>query len=170
MSGFITTFLTPSQNSADNNDIADVVGNKTDDENGDSLYSVTYRAEKHIHTVSKLYPSLAAGVVVTAGAGAWTLGNFATIVPASTITFPFDIHFINVTAISANDSYHLRLYYGASDTECANVAIVRNAIQSGTYAIPTISTYMAANSQIRAKLASASGSNNVTIKIGYHEY
>ena len=128
------TWLTPSvpvpaQDSADNNYIQDVVGNKTDTHDGNSMYAVTETLLEHVHSPSKVYPTLANGVTVTTGAGAWGLGSFVEIVPASTITSDFDIHHISLEALSASGAYELVLYKGAasSEIEIGRVRFAKNS-------------------------------------------
>lgn len=70
----------------------------------------------HFHSASLVYPTLAAGVTINGGAGAWELGAFTEVIPVNTITLDFDIHWINFANASAADTYELNLYYGASDT------------------------------------------------------
>jgi hypothetical protein len=126
----------------------------------------------HIHMPCKVYPTLADGVTVTADATAWTLGAFVVVVPASTITAGFDIHHISVEALSANDIYELVLYSGAdlSETEIGRVRFTKNANQDGTMDVPFQTPINAANSQIKAKLATNAGSSTADISIFYHTY
>lgn len=138
--------------------------------NGGNIAELLHYVEEHLHSPCKVYPSLAAGVTVAGGAGAWALGNFVTIVPASTITAEFDIHWISIENISANDVYELVLYYGASDIEAGRVRFVKTSVTEAVTNIPFQSIVIPANSQIRAKLASASGGDNVTISLFYHTY
>jgi hypothetical protein len=64
----------PTTDSADNNQMSDVIGNKTDTHDGDSLAAKIHTLEEHAHKPSKVIPALADGVVVTSSATAWTLG------------------------------------------------------------------------------------------------
>ena len=73
----------PAKNSTDNVSMSDVIGNKTDDEDGDSIYANLYIAGKHIHTRSKSYPFLAAGITLTGHNTALTLGTKMEIVPVA---------------------------------------------------------------------------------------
>jgi hypothetical protein len=161
----------PSQDSAANSIWGDVIGNKTDTHSGDSIYALEKLLTEHIHSPSKVYPTLASGVTVTAGA-AWTLGSFVEIVPASTITSDFDIHFISIEAISANDVYELVLYKGAlaSEIEIGRVRFTKNANLDSVFNTPIQTGLIAANERISAKIASSVGSNNATISIFYHTY
>ena len=135
-----------------------------------SPYCMMYRTIKHLCSISKVYPTLAAGVTVTAGnAAAWTLGDFVEVVPASTITSDFAIHNIGVEGISANGVYEIVLYSGDSDTECGRVRFTKNAAQDGTMEVPFQTTLIDANSKIRAKVASSTGNlDTVDISIRYH--
>ena len=160
----------PAVDSADNIETRDVIGNKSDSHSGTSLMALAHTGEEHAHAVSKVYPTLAAGVQVDTDASAWTLGAFTEIVPANTITDDFDIHAIDVEDISANGTFELVLYYGASDTEAGRIRFVRTTVQSATLNTVIQTPIIPANSRIRAKVASAAGGQNVTISLRYHTY
>jgi hypothetical protein len=163
----------PAQDSTANNSVADVVGNKTDTHDGDSLYALAHTNEEHNHAAGKVYPTLADGVVLTAvtDASTWTLGSLVEVVPASTITDDFDIHHVLVEAISANSVYEIVLYAGASDTEIGRMRVVRSTVQSGTLNVPIQTPLVEANSRIRAAVASAGNNGEtVTISLKYHLY
>jgi len=134
-----------------------------------SPYGKLHTIEEHVHAVGCVYPTLASGVTVTAGA-AWTLGAFVEVVPASTITDEFDIHYVSIENISANDVYELHLYYGAGDTLAGMVRFVKNAAVDAVVNVPFMTPLIPANSRIRAKLASASGGDNADISVFYHTY
>lgn len=171
MSYLTTDVSVPTQDSADNIVWGDVIGNKSDTHNGDSLAARTETLLEHVHSASNVYPTLANGVTVTGGA-AWTLGSFVEIVPASTITSDFDIHYLSIEDISATDVYELVLYKGAlaSEIEIGRVRFVKNAALDATLNIPIQTKIIDANERISAKIASASGSDNVTFSIFYHIY
>jgi len=163
----------PAQNSADNDYIQKVIGNKTDNRNGDSLYALAHVMEEHDHAAANVYPSLASAVEVTSASAVWTLGAFAEIVPASAITSAFDIHFINVDSVSAVDSYELWLYSGAVSSEVligkarfsktANISPVSNS--------PFQTIIQPANTRISAKLAVESANARIAaVSISYHFY
>lgn len=160
-------------NSAANTYIADVIGNKNDTQAGNSIMARAHKLDEHVHSPSKVYPTLANGVTVTGGVAAWALGNFAVVVPANAITSDFDIHHINVAAYNANDTFELVLYSGAdgSEVEMGRVRFTRTSNVGATPHIPFISDIVAANTQIKAKIASQAGtSNTATISIMYHTY
>jgi len=161
----------PAQDSADNLFIQDVVGSKIDTESGNSLYSKSLRIEEHIHSACKVYPTLAAGITVTCGTPAWTLGAFVTVVPADTITTLFDIHWINPEDISAAGTYELVLYYGPTDIEAGRIRFTKTVTQDPTFNKPMQTVIIPANSQIRARIASSgAAANTVDISIFYHPY
>lgn len=177
MSGFAKGTLgavVPSKNSADNVYTRDVIGNKTDNESGDSLYSKIYIAEKHVHGACKVAPTLATGITVTAttGAGAWTLGAFSSdIIAAGAVADPFDIHYINIESLSANTTYELVLYYGAGDTEAGRVRFSRLNNNEAQNAVPFMSPLIPGGSRVRAKLATpADDGENCVISVYYHTY
>ena len=157
----------PSADSADNVEIADVVGNKTDRESGNSLYSMTHTIEEHLHNAACVYPTLGAGVDVLGGA-AWVLGSFVEIIPASTVTSAFDIHFVNIEALSATDTFEIVLY--AATTEIGRIRVTKDANQSGLQSTPIITAIQPPNTQIQAKCASSSGADTATISLSYHTY
>lgn len=170
--------LHPAANSAANAQIADVIGSKIDTVAGDSiiallkqLIATNHILEEHIHSASKVYPTLAAGVTVNGGVGAWQLGNATVLVPVNTITDDFDIHYLSVGNVSANDTYELVLYSDAAATvEVGRVRFTRTAVQSSTSSTPMMTPILAANTGIWAKVASASGGDNIVVGIFYHVY
>lgn len=127
---------------------------------------------QHVHQQARCYPSLADGIVVTGGVPAWTLGNFAEIIPANTITSAFDIHFIVVENVSAQDIYEMVLYTGTvgNEVEIGRVRIDRESATSGAQNVPIQIPAQSANSRISAKLASKSGGDSATISVYYHWY
>lgn len=124
--------------------------------------------EEHMHKESKVYPTLAAAVTATTAAGAWTLGNFVEVVPANTIDEDFDVHWVNVEAVSADDTYELVLY--AATTEIGRArGYVKNqqSMPEWMFTCPIIRK----NTQIQAKVASALGSSaTLDLSVHYHVY
>lgn len=165
----------PSINSSDNSSPTDVIGNKNDTHEGDSIYAHCHTIEEHFHKASKVYPTLANGVTVSTDGGVWTLGAFVEIVPLNTITDDFDIHYVSIENINANGVFELVLYSNAdgipgNEVEIGRVRFTRNAIQSATLNVPMQTRIIDANSQIKAKLASDSGGDNAVISLFYHIY
>jgi len=159
----------PAQDSAGNLLLRDVIGNKTDTHDGDSLAARAHTTDEHNHAAGNVYPTLANDEQVVAAAGAWALGAFKEIVPALGITDDFDIHFINVSTASAVDVFELVLY--AVTTEICRVRFSRTTNQVRVAALPTQTAIIPANTQIQAKLATqAGGSKTADISIQYHNY
>lgn len=188
-------------NSANNANMSDVVGNKSDTIASGSIVGLLKTAiveaqaataeaalataaataavtsaeltefEEHFHGVSKVYPTLAAGVTVNGGVGAWALGLATVIVPINTITSEYDLHYINIGSVSANDTYELALFRDAACTlEVGRIRFTRTAVQSSTSSTPMMTPKLAANTGIWAKLASSSGGDNIVMSVFYHVY
>lgn len=163
----------PSINYSGNVNIRDVIGGKLDDEGGSSLFAHAYTQLAHTHSAQKVYPTLANGVTITGAAGAWALGAFAVIVPANTIPNPFDIHHLNVAAYNSSDTFEIVLYSGpnGAEVEIGRVRVTRISNVGASPHVVMMTPLIAANSQIKAKVASQNGtSNTITISIIYHEY
>jgi len=171
--GFIPQVPVPAPNSTANTFSSDVVGNKQDDENGDSVYSKGYRTDRHDHSAAQVYPTLAAGINVTKSATPWTLGAFAVLVPTGTITSPFDVHGINFDDVPANGVYEIVLYAGpnGSEVEVGRVRFTRTSANDVELESPFQSPIISANSQVKVKLAGSNATATVvTISIRYHVY
>ena len=163
----------PAKNSVENANSRDVIGNKTDDEDGDSLYGKMYILTNHVHGVQKVYPTLAAGITVTAAAGAWALSAaFVVVVPTNGITAPFDIHAIHIGDYTANQTYELVLYAGpnASEVEVGRIRFTRIANNNPGSVVQMMTPIIAANTQIKCKIASSSGGAAATFSVIYHTY
>jgi hypothetical protein len=166
-------------NSTANVTIADVVGNKTDTNimgpGNNSLYQLAgYMGYYHVHSPAQCYPVLANPVTVTAAATAWTgFGAWVEVVPASTITDPFDIHWVHTGEISAQGNYVLELGSGGAgaETTIAQIAFSRDSNQVQTASQPIQIAPVAANTRIAARLASNNAvADTVDVKIYYHVY
>ena len=137
-----------------------------------TVHNEIHVLEEHAHSLSQVYPTLAAGVTVTGAAGAWTLGSFVEIIPANTFGIDFDIHHINIEAASADDIYELVLYAGTDLIGTVRFTISRTA--GARVLLPPVlfqCRIQAKNTQIQAKVASAAGgAATVTISLHVHEY
>lgn len=142
----------------------------TIDTNADDSYTLLELIEEHVHSAAKVYPTGAAAITVTAGnAAPWRLGNYAEIIPAGTVSLPFDIHFINVETCTVNTTYELVLY--ASTTEIGRLRFYRTNLREPGSGKPIKTPIVVANTQIQAKLATATGNaDQIQITIGYHTY
>lgn len=142
---------------------------------GDSHSASTMNARiktltEHIHGESKCYPTLGAGIALATHADPWTLGTITEIVPASTITSDYDIHFLSIESLDDNGVYELHLFHGAGDTAAGCVRFTKNANQDATTNIPLVTVLVPANDRLRAQLASSVGNSNATVAVSYHEY
>ncbi len=164
----------PSVDSTDNSSMRDVVGNKGDTHDGDSLRALAHSVDDHIHSAAKAIPSGSAGITVTAGdSEAWDLGAFAVVVATNAISEDFDIHYVVVEVMSANATYELVLYAGAdgSEVEIARTRVVRVTNQVRSFDLPIQTPMMQGNTQIKAKLMSSTGATDaLTISLYYHNY
>lgn len=149
------------------------IGNTTDNWNADkTLSGYANTADRHTHSQSLCYPTLANGMQVNTGAAAWTLGAFTEIVPAGIIDGAFDVHWINFETASANGTYELHLYSGEPglETLVARVRTVRDNNQYGIDSIPVQMNIQPPGTRLSARLASSSGNRNVTLSVYYHKY
>lgn len=138
----------------------------------DSVFDMIHHIEEHLHSVAKVYPTQAAGVNVVAGA-AWALSAaIVEVIPASTITSPFDIHFVSVEGLSDNGVYELVLYSGGagSEVEIGRTRFTKNAVQDGTVNAPMITPVQAANARIGCALACSADGADATFSLMYHCY
>jgi len=138
-----------------------------------TMYDYVHTLAEHVHSISKVYPTLLVGVDVLAGAAGppWVLGDFVEIVPVNTIASPFDIHWLVIEAITNDGIYELVFY--AATTEISRVRFSGEAGLAGTVSfssIPTLMDIQLANTQIQAKLACSAGAETATISVMYHTY
>ena len=160
----------PTADSADNNSMRDVIGNKSDTHDGTSVRAVLHTLGEHAHKEQSVYPTGAAGSLVEGGTGAWTLGAFKEVVPNATIGSDFDIHWVNLEGVTAADTYELVLY--AVEVEIARVRFTVLGTPANTI-LPEVrvqTPIITSGSQIQAKIMSASGDNDATISFEYHTY
>jgi len=181
-----TVYVTPSEiavptkNSSANTSARDVMGSKEDDEDGNSVYSYLYIINKHFHSIGMVYPLLADPVTLQKQSGIWAAFNTTTteIIPANTVTVPFDLHFANVTNLSATGNYLIAFYYGAIGAEvlCGYSVATRTAVGGTEGSCPIISGLatgkpIPANSRISAALSSGNNAQDtLQIKVQYHGY
>lgn len=168
----LTDIAVPTKNSAANILMRDVAGNKTDDEQGNSLYSLAYIIAKSFNSASKVYPTLAVGVLVSKNAASYVLGTKAEIIPAAFITKAFKILGINFDSVGAADVFEIVIYAGAIGFE---VEIGRTQVTlsvSGQYTeIPINTPIIAANARISAAIAGFSaGVKTMAMKLRYVTY
>jgi hypothetical protein len=166
-------FDVPAVDSADNEDWGDVIGGKQDTHNGNSLYSRVDELYDAFQLERKVYPTLAAGATVVSANADWAYGAYATVVPINTIAADFHITAVSIESCDKNAVFQLELYKGAADDI---ITAVRFAVAGGFFGNQVYilgSEEVAANSQIRARLASSDGLANqatITISVVYWEH
>ena len=133
-----------------------------------SPYEVMKLLKCHFASPGLIWPDLATGITITAGVGAWVLGDFTEIIAASSIATNFHIHNICIEAASADDNYQLELYHGASNTLLGKLRLTRDSKFNGTVNHDFYGFEVPANDRIQAKLASGAGSNTITLSLHYH--
>jgi len=166
--GSLVSFDVSAPNSSKNVTVRDVLGNKNDDEVGNSLYSRAYISEQHIHQIQRVYPTLADSIQVAGGAGAWELGDLTELMPANTALKNFDIHWISLCSATVNDEYELILY--ANTTQIGRAPFSITDKKDATDGVPFQCPILDPGVRIRARLASSSGGDTAGFKLFYHEY
>lgn len=135
-----------------------------------STFDYVHILEEHAHSMSKVYPTLAAGIDVISDI-AWTLGAFTEIIPINTITSPFDIHWIITEDVTDDETYELVLYNVEVEIGRVRFAADNPAGNRITVSpLPILTAIQPANSQIQAKVASSGATETVTISLSYHTY
>ncbi len=148
------------------------VGDNSDNHDVASLFGRLRELNEHVHSLQKVYPTLADGVTLTTAAGDWALGTMTEIIPINTITLQFDIHEVLIEDVNTQDkTYELVLYYGAGDTECARVRFAATSNKGGVPAQFAMTPLLPANSRMRAQIAIEDGGGKTAkISLRYHEY
>jgi len=172
----------PGQDSLDNETLLDVIGNKTDTSFSDGATDPSIvghlRANfYHVHDSSRVFPRTdddnpLGPVNIASASGTWNFGSWTQVIAASTIAYMFDMHFVILGTISESDDYVLQLGFGGSGSEVfwGECAFTRDTNQMRASWQPIQGPPVAAETRISARLASATGSNNVYIKIYNHTY
>ncbi len=158
---------------AGNKTFIDVIGNKSDTHGGDSLYALSHTLEEHAHKEQRVYPELANPITLTKAAGAWAAYPAPIeIVPASTITESFDVHFVTISNISANGNYNLNLYSGGGGSEVFIGAVTFTRTANKDQAALVIQTpIIPPNTRISGALSSSNAAaDTADVKIEYHTY
>lgn len=147
-----------------------IIGLRSNDEQNETIFGNLYELEKHIHSISYVYPTLSAGIQLTAGNG-WALGAGVQIMPANTAATYFDIHYINIEVLSANAVYEIHFFSDAACTELIGKArFTRVNNNESINALNFMSPLIIKTKPIYGKLASSSNGAQATISIFYHEY
>ena len=166
----------PSANSTDNDQMRDVVGNKDDyvgvpySEGESSILGFLHTGYYHTHGASFIYPDKADPVTLTANAASWNdTGSKVEIIPASTITKNFDLHWASITDISENCYGIIDIFAGGAGSEVliGSVDCTRTSNFSQEGNKPTQIPQQPANTRISARLSSST-TNATTCKIKFY--
>jgi len=115
----------------------------------------------HVHGQSFVYPDHDDSILLTAGAGAWNLtGAITEVIPASTlITSAFDLHWINLSAISGNGEIQVDIFKGAalSEVRIGATRSQRNTNQSRENANRIQIPQQVAGERISCRLSDSTG-------------
>ena len=156
----------------------DITNNSTATVNDFTVNTLADIQYDHTHQPQHVAPSGAAGVTLTSGAGAWTLGAFsADIIPAngdaSAGTQKFDIHGMDIEDPNANASYEIVLYGkvgGVADTEIGRATFTRTNATTVSRSTAMQTPRVDKGSRIRAKIMSSTGAGteHCDVKVWYH--
>lgn len=165
----------PDIDSANNDFIRDVIGNKNDTHDGTSIRAISHILNEHTHSMAKVYPRLDNPVLLTKDTGVWAAipATKTEIIPAGTIGEDFDIHWVQVDSISANGDYIVCLYGGGIGSEVliGEIAVSRSAAQSQEGSTPIMTPIMPDGTRISAGISAGNNAQNtLSIKLMYHEY
>jgi hypothetical protein len=132
--------------------------------------TLQHHDDEHLHSAQLVAPS-GAPIAVVSGVGVYVLGAFsADFIIAGAVPLPFDLHWVDISNIGANDDYEIVFYYGPTDIEACRAAFTRSGPQVVSFQIHLQTIILPAGSRIRAKMRSAAGGNTCNAKIFYHEY
>lgn len=129
----------------------------------------------HVHGTSFVYPDHADSIVLTSSAGAWTTsGSIVEIVPADTLVLSnFDLHWVNISAISANAELQIDIFGGGvgSETRIGATRSQRNTNQSREGANRIQVPQQASGTRISCRLSdSTSGTITCAVSFEGHFY
>lgn len=128
----------------------------------------------HVHGQSFVYPNHANDVTLTAGNGAWNTGGTITeVIPEGALSAAFDLHWINVSAISGNAEIQIDIYSGAlgEEVQIGATKTHRNAVQSSEGSKRVQIPPQAANTRISCKLSdSTAGALTCAVSFEGHYY
>jgi hypothetical protein len=176
-----TSTPVPTANSTANNVSADVIGNKEDfvgvpyNFGDNSLAAFATTGYYHVHGQAFVYPTLADNVTLTAGSGAWdNTGAITEVIPANALSVAaFDLHWLEVSNISANGTVEIEIFAGGAGSEVkigsARANRTTNQARNGPQAIQI--PQQPANTRISCRLSdSTSGALTCQVSFSGHYY
>ena len=170
----------PGVNSSDNVLIRDVIGNKNDyvpvpyQEDVASILGFLKTGFYHVHGAAFLYPDKAVPVTLTSAAPSWDItGSKTEVIPASSITKNFDLHWASLSDISASLDGVIDIFAGAigEEVKIGAVDVVRTSNFSREQPVPVQVPQQPANTRISCRFSdSTTSSRTVRIKFYGHVY
>lgn len=140
-----------------------------------TIYGFLHTGYYHVHGTGLVRPDKANSVTLTAGAGAWdTTGAKTEVIPANSANLAdFDLHWINISNISANGELQIDIYAGGIGSEVliGSTRSQRNAVQSREGANRIQIPQQPVNTRISARLSdSTAGQLTADISFEGHYY
>ena len=171
----------PDVNSTTNILERDVIGNKEDFVQVpytfgiQSIMAHLNTAYYHVHGKSFVYPDHANDVTLTAGTGAWDLtGAIIEVIPEGALNESFfDLHWIDLSGISANGTIQVDIYAGAIGAEVliGKTRASRNTVQSQEGAKRVMIPQQISGTRISCRLSdSTAGAVTCTVSFEGHYY
>lgn len=170
-------------NSANNDTINDVIGNKTDKSFSDgsqtpSLVGHLVAGYNHIHNPSRVYPRTdddnpLAPITVTSSATALTYGSWVEITGFDSKSVMADAHFLYVNNISGVDSYTIQLGTGEGGNQVfwGESEFSRDTNQNRVAPIPIQGEPIPAGTKLWVRLASVTANAyTADVKVYTHQY
>lgn len=129
----------------------------------------------HVHGQAFVYPDHADSVVLTSGSGAWGVtGNIIEVIPTNALSVAaFDLHWINISAISAVAELQIDIFKGAigSEVRIGATRSQRNTNQSRENANKIQIPQQVVNERISCRLSdSTSGTITTAVSFEGHYY
>lgn len=129
----------------------------------------------HFHGQSFAYPNHADSVLLTAGTGAWDLtGSITEVIPAGALNIgSFDLHFVNISAISANGEIQIDIFRGGigSEVQIGETRSQRNTNQARENANVIQIPQQIANERISCRLSDGTvGALTTNVSFEGHYY
>ena len=128
---------------------------------------------QHVHEPAKCYPTLANAATFSSGEAAWAESAIQELIPANTITTPFDIHYLNVEAAGTNTTYEISLWSGlaGAEVEIGRVRTVKQTVVAGFNSVPIQIPPQPANTRISVKIATPTANvDTIDFSVFYHRY
>ena len=140
-----------------------------------TMYGFLHTGYYHVHGRPLVYPDKANNIVLTSGAAAWSeTGALVEVVPANALNVAdFDLHWVNIAAISTNAEIQIDIYagLGGSEVKIGSTRSQRNTNQSRENANRIQIAQQPVNTRITARLLdSTSGAITTAISLEGHYY